>query len=91
MWIGPEIELLTEMNFMNKIMVSLLAGIAIGLLVAPAKGSETWRRLVDGLDEYKDKAIDGSEDVYESGKHLMKEGKSNVKSETTDLQDRILS
>ena len=63
---------------MNKICVGLLAGIAIGLLLAPAKGSETWRRLVDGLDDYKDKAADEAEDVYESGKSLVKKAGSKM-------------
>lgn len=63
---------------MNKIFASIVAGIAIGLLIAPAKGSETWKRIVDGVDDYLGNANDKAEDVYESGKKLLKNGKSKI-------------
>jgi len=52
---------------MNKILLSLLAGVAIGLIVAPDKGSETLRKLRDGLDDAKDKASDAAEDLWQKG------------------------
>jgi len=39
---------------MNKFFLTLTAGIAIGILLAPAKGSETRKKLRDSLDELKD-------------------------------------
>jgi gas vesicle protein len=63
---------------MNKILASLIAGIAIGLLIAPAKGSETWKRIVDDVDDYLGNATDKAEDVYESGRKLLKNGKSKI-------------
>jgi hypothetical protein len=43
---------------MKRVLLILLAGVAIGMLIAPEKGSETWTKLVDGLDDIKDKAMD---------------------------------
>ena len=39
---------------MNKFFLTLTAGIAIGILVAPAKGSETRKKIRDAVDELKD-------------------------------------
>jgi len=39
---------------MNKFFLTLTAGIAIGILVAPAKGSETRKKIKDAVDELKD-------------------------------------
>jgi hypothetical protein len=75
---GPLIEYKLKTNFMNKILLTLLAGVAIGLLIAPGKGSETWRRVVDGLDDYKDKVSDEANDIYVAGMDAVKKGKSKV-------------
>ena len=53
---------------MKKVLLILLAGVAVGMLLAPDKGSETWKRLVDGLDDIKDKAIDEMNNLVEKGK-----------------------
>ena len=53
---------------MNKTLVTLLLGIGIGILLAPDKGSETWKKLVDCLDDFKDKLKDEAEDVAEKVK-----------------------
>jgi hypothetical protein len=39
---------------MNKFFLTLAAGIAIGILIAPAKGSKTRKKLKDGLNGFKD-------------------------------------
>ena len=39
---------------MNKFFLTLTAGIAIGILIAPAKGSETRKKIKDAVDELKD-------------------------------------
>lgn len=64
------------MIFMNKILLSLLAGVAIGLIVAPGKGSETLRKLRDGLDDAKDKASDAAEDLWQKGSKVFRNAKS---------------
>jgi hypothetical protein len=71
---------------MNKTFLTLLVGIGIGVLVAPAKGSETWRKLVDGLDEYKDKISDKSADLADKAKGVLNREKSNVQDAMNDLE-----
>ncbi len=63
---------------MKKVLLILLAGVAVGMLLAPDKGSETWKRLVDGLDDIKDKAIDEMNNLVEKGKGLTSKGKENA-------------
>ncbi len=63
---------------MNKILGTLLAGVAIGIFIAPAKGSETWRKLLGKLDEYSDKGSDEASKLYKAGKRKFEEGKSAV-------------
>ena len=53
---------------MTKILVALLAGIAIGVLIAPAKGAETREKikegfngLADNLSDLKDKILPSEE------------------------------
>jgi gas vesicle protein len=53
---------------MNKVFMALLAGIAVGILIAPAKGSETRKKLQDGfngladeLSDLKDKYLPGED------------------------------
>ena len=41
---------------MNRTILTLLTGIAIGVLVAPRKGSETWEKITGCLDDLKNKA-----------------------------------
>jgi len=43
---------------MKRVLLILLAGVAIGMLIAHEKGSETRTKLVGGLDDIKDKAMD---------------------------------
>ncbi len=63
---------------MNRTLLTLLFGIGIGLLIAPARGSETWKRLVNGLDDYIDRAEDETDDLMDTGKKALKKGKSNL-------------
>ncbi len=56
---------------MKKTLFVLLAGVAVGILLAPEKGSETWKKLVDGLDDIKDKAVDEMNRLVDKGKGLM--------------------
>lgn len=39
---------------MNKTLIALLAGVAIGILVAPDKGSNTRNKLIDGFNDVAD-------------------------------------
>ncbi|HVU84062.1 MAG TPA: YtxH domain-containing protein [Puia sp.] len=60
---------------MNKTLLTLLIGIGIGILIAPDKGSETWRKLVDGLSDLKDKLEDEAEELGEKAKKFARQEK----------------
>ena len=75
-----------ENIIMNKTFLTLLVGIGIGILVAPAKGSETWKKLVDGIDEYKDKLSNEGADLADKGKELLNKGKSKAQGVVNDLE-----
>lgn len=47
---------------MNKILLGLLAGIAIGIAIAPEKGSKTRQKFREGFDDFKRKATDAAKD-----------------------------
>ena len=57
---------------MNKTLVTLLIGIGIGILLAPDKGSETWRKLRESLDDYKDRIGDEAQELGEKAKKAVK-------------------
>ena len=42
-------------TILNKVLISLLSGIAIGILIAPDKGSTTRDKLRDGFNDVADK------------------------------------
>jgi gas vesicle protein len=63
---------------MNKYFLTLVAGIGIGLLIAPARGSETLRKIREGIDEYKDKEDDLAGDVVNQGEKAYNRGKSKI-------------
>jgi len=59
---------------MKRVLLILLAGVAVGLLIAPDKGSETWNKVMDGLDDVKDKAMDEMNNLVAKGKELVSKG-----------------
>ena len=61
---------------MNKVMLSLLVGVGIGILLAPDKGSETLRKLRGKLDDLTDKAKDEGGELLGKGKRAYEKGKS---------------
>ena len=63
---------------MNKILLGLLAGVAIGLLVAPDKGSETLRKIRSRINEYTDQAEDEANDLADQAKSAINKGKRKV-------------
>lgn len=68
---------------MNKILLALLAGVAIGVLIAPDKGSETLRKLRGRLDDLKDEAKDQADDLADKARSAFNKGRDKV-SETFD-------
>ncbi len=64
---------------MKKVFWLIMAGVAIGVLLAPDKGSETRKRLTDNLDDLKDKAKNKMDDLIDRGKDFAKKGKESAK------------
>lgn len=69
---------------MKKILFVLLTGVAIGMLLAPEKGSETWKKLVDGLDDIKDKALDEMNSLMDKSKSLIAKGEDKAQTASQD-------
>jgi|GEM_PF-789097 gas vesicle protein len=57
---------------MNRTFITLIVGIGLGLLLAPAKGSETWKRVKDSLNDFKDDATDKAKDLVDQGRRSLK-------------------
>jgi gas vesicle protein len=65
---------------MNKFLITLLTGVAIGVLIAPAKGAETRRKLVNRFNDLTEDLSDEVNDLYNSGKSLLAEVKTDASS-----------
>jgi gas vesicle protein len=72
---------------MKKAFYLILAGVVIGILVAPDKGSETRRKLKDGFDDWKEGAMDQINDVVSQGKDLIGNGKEAVRTAKTEFAE----
>lgn len=66
---------------MSKIITALLAGVVIGILVAPRKGSETRRRLMDGALDIQEDINDFIHDTTDN----INSGLETAESKTKDL------
>lgn len=44
-----------------------MVDVVIGILLAPAKGSETWKKWVGGLNDLKDKRVDKEKEKASQG------------------------
>ena len=63
---------------MKKAFWLIMTGVAIGILIAPDKGSETWKKISDNLDDLKDKASQGMDDLKNSVRDMTKKGKEGT-------------
>jgi gas vesicle protein len=63
---------------MNKTLLALLAGIGIGMLIAPDKGSSTRKKLRGKFDDLKDEAEEQVSDLVNKGREVVKAGKSKI-------------
>ncbi|HEY2350452.1 MAG TPA: YtxH domain-containing protein [Puia sp.] len=63
---------------MRKVFYLILTGIAMGILLAPGKGSETWQKITDCLDDLKTKAKDSFNDLVNGAKDMAKEGRAGA-------------
>jgi gas vesicle protein len=73
---------------MKKALYLILAGVAIGILIAPDKGSETWRKVKEGFDDWKDDAMDQLNGIVSKGKDLAGKGKQTFESVKTEVENK---
>ena len=59
-------------KYMKRAFWLVMAGVAIGILVAPDKGSETWKKITDSLDDLKDQARQGMDDLKNNARDIAK-------------------
>jgi gas vesicle protein len=64
---------------MKSILFVLLAGVAVGLLIAPEKGSKSWKKLVASLDDVKNKTMEEIDNLVTKSKDLASKGKGAAK------------
>ena len=81
-----------------KLLQAVLVGIAIGILIAPDKGSATRKKLAGKLSNFGDDAEDylsgavnnvkdKAEDIADNIKSKVKKAAGKIKSKTEDLKD----
>ena len=82
--IGLSFVLLLKNSTMNKILTGILAGIAIGILLAPDKGTETRRKISERLRDAKDSV----DDFISESRDTIESGYETVRDEASDLFER---
>jgi hypothetical protein len=63
---------------MKKVFYLILTGIAMVILLAPGRGSETWQKITDCMNDLKAKAKNGFGDLVDAGKRMTEAGKKGV-------------
>jgi gas vesicle protein len=69
---------------MKKAFWLIMTGVAIGILIAPEKGSETLKKITDCLDDLQDKARRGMDDLKNSVRDMEKKGKEDAQNLSKD-------
>jgi gas vesicle protein len=64
---------------MKNVIYALLAGVAVGILIAPDKGSATRKKLFGKLEDLSDDLQDRSGDLFEKSKSTAREGVKKAK------------
>jgi len=64
---------------MKNVFYALLAGVAVGMLIAPDKGSVTRKKLFGKFDDLSEDLQDRTNDLFEKSKSTAKEGAKKAK------------
>jgi hypothetical protein len=59
---------------MRRVFYLILTGIAIGILLAPGRGSDTWQKITDCLDDLKSKTKKAFSDLVGGAGNMAEEG-----------------
>ena len=63
---------------MRKVFYLILTGLALGILLAPDRGSDTWQKITDCLDDLKSKTKDTINDLAGGAKKMAEKGKKGA-------------
>ena len=74
-----------------KLLQAVLVGIAIGILIAPDKGSATRRKLAGKLSDFKDDAEEYISDSTDNIKEKARDIAGNVKSKAKNVARKVKS
>jgi hypothetical protein len=66
---------------MRKVFYLILTGIAFGILIVPGKGSETWQKISDIVEDLKSKTKNTIYDLIGGVKNMAEEGKAGTKNQ----------
>ena len=61
---------------MRKVFYLILTGIALGVLLAPGRGSDTWQKIADYLDNMKSKTKATINDLVDGVRNMAEERKT---------------
>jgi len=75
----------------NKILAGILTGVAIGILIAPAKGAETRKKISDKVDEASDHLKDVVEKFRNKANGMADQGIDNIENAEMQIHDALQS
>jgi gas vesicle protein len=75
----------------NKILAGILTGVAIGILIAPAKGAETRKKISDKVDEASDHLKDVVEKLRNKANGMADQGIDNIEKAEMQIHGALQS
>ena len=71
------------------LVIGSVVGAAMSLLMAPASGEETRRKLIGDVKDIQNKARNAAENVEEKGREIVNETKSSLENVKGSITERI--
>jgi gas vesicle protein len=75
----------------NKILAAIATGIAIGILIAPAKGTETRRKISDKVDDASDYLKDVVEKFRNQANEMADQSIDKIERAESQINDALQS